>query len=291
MPREIRKLGDLATLEVSLVTKGANRKVFALKKSAEEQDMKPIIEAVLKADLDGADKIAAILKREGFSEKGADAFTAIFKLAKGFEDELPKPEKLLKALAEACGVEIEKAFPFPKKDKDEKDEDEKDEELPPFLKAKMEKTKKSLDDTAAEVVALRKQLDDEREDRRTKEFVAKAATEYKALAGIPASDLGLVLKSVTDHAPDMVAKLETVLKVAAEAIAQGEVLRQAGVPGAGIGAGSAWTQIEKLADGIVQKSDKGVSRETAIDLVLKTAEGARLMEQYAKENPRQYAAQ
>jgi hypothetical protein len=47
------------------------------------------------------------------------------------------------------------------------------------------------------------------------------------------------------------------------------------------GGESAWAQIEKAADAIVEKSsDVELTREQAIDRVLKTAEGAKLYARY-----------
>lgn len=277
MAKDIRRLAELDTLEVSLVTKGANKKRFALIKS-EGADMDAMIEAVLKVDLEGEDKVDAVLKAEGYSDKAQKAFKAMYKLAAGFKDEMP--EGMMKRLAKMCGYGMEEQSAT-KKSADDLTK------LDPETRAQVEALFKAKEQSDAEVVAIKKQLSTERDERRTKEFVAKAA-EYKALPGIKTEELGMVLKAVTDATPDHVAKLEAVLKAAAEAIATGEVLKSAGRAVGGF-QGGAWAQIQALAGGVVQKSASPMSEAAAIDVVLKTAEGARLYAEYLKENPRQTA--
>lgn len=293
--KAIRKLGDLDTLEVSLVSKGANKKRFAVVKAdrsklkepralpeqpkgAKECNMDPIIEAVLKADVDGEDKIDAALTGAGYSDKAQKAFKALFKIAAGFKDELP--ETGLSQLAQMCG------YPVGSKELARKADDLS--KLDPETRAKVEALYKANESAKAEMEAVKKQLATERDERRTKEFIAKAATDYKALPGIKSEDLGLVLKAITDAAPDQVAKVEAVLKAAATAVGEGELLKSAGAPHNGM-SGDAMAQINKLAEGLVLKSaDQKLTQAQAVDFVMThTEEGRRLYQQYLGEHPAQ----
>ena len=79
--------------------------------------------------------------------------------------------------------------------------------------------------------------------------------------------MGLILKGVSEKAPDEYAKLEPVLKGANELITQASLLSEVGSAFAGSG-GDAWLEIGKLADGLVQKGAGKLSRDEAIGQVL-----------------------
>jgi|GEM_PF-5873206 len=129
---------------------------------------------------------------------------------------------------------------------------------------------------------IEKNLAEEREQRVTREWIAKAA----AYADLPttAADFGPVLKEAAEKLqPETFTKLETVLKAANEIARQSALLGEFGRIGVVGGGGDAFEAIEKLADGLVQKSTDGLTKQQAIDRVLKTAEGKQLYAQYERE--------
>lgn len=276
MPDGIRQLEKLETLEVSLVPKGANKRRFAIRK-AEETTMQEIINAVLSAELDNEAQVDKVLKAAGMSDKAIAACKSMLKLATGFKDEMPKD--LMTMLAKLAGYAggVEKADKGPSL-----------EDLPAEARAHVEalfKASKAAEDRAAKAEAL---LKAERDERRTKEFVAKAAEELPHLPGAKADELGPVLKSLADVSPADYEKILGVLKAADAAIKASEVLAQVGRGGQTSGiAGTAWGQIEKLAEGLVQKGDRHATRAQAIDEVLKTAQGKALYQEYLAEHPAQ----
>lgn len=278
MPSGIRQLSKLNTLEVSLVPKGANKKRFALRKSSEDQTMDEIIQAVLAAELDNEAQVDKVLKAAGMSDKAQAACKSMLKLATGFKDEMPKD--LMKMLAKLSGYEgggVEKSDKGPSL-----------EDLAPEVRAQVEalfKASKESEERALKAEAI---LKAERDERRTKEFITKAADEFAHLPGTKADELGPVLKTLADSSPAEYEKVIGILKAADSAIKAGEVLAQAGraSPQSGI-AGTAWAQIEKMAEGLVQKGEKVFTKAQAIDEVLRSPQGKALYQDYLAEHPAQ----
>lgn len=273
---QIRQLGKLQTLEVSLVPKGANKRRFALRKG---DTVDEIIKSVLELDLDNEEQIDKILKADGMSDKARAACKAMLKIATGFKDEMPAD--LMTKLAKLGGYAAEKVA----KADGELDLDS----IPAAVRPQVEALWKSQREAAERVVKAEALLKAERDERTTREFIAKAASEFSALPGMRAEEIGPALKAMHEASPAHAAKIEDVLKGAAEAIKASELLKQVGRPSSGI-SGSAWTEIEKLADQHVAKSDAGTSRASAIDAVLKTAEGRALYQKYLAEHPAQTGA-
>jgi len=96
----------------------------------------------------------------------------------------------------------------------------------------------------------------EREQRVTKEFIAKAQT-LAALPGMNADDFGVVLKGIAEKAPEAWAKLEPLLKSAHEAIRTGALFVEKGAGGEGSGAAAA--QVDAKAKELVAKSATGLT--------------------------------
>ena len=131
-----------------------------------------------------------------------------------------------------------------------------------------------------ELADTRERLAKSEDDLRTREFVAKAEKELGALAG--PGELGPVLKEAADKlSPEGLDKLEQILKAANAQVETGDLFRELGrtaLPESGERT-DPWSLIEKAADEMVEKSGD-LSREQAIDRVMKTAEGKRLYAQY-----------
>lgn len=273
MPQEIRQLGKLGTYEVSLVPRGANKKRFALRKS-EDTQMDEILKAVLESDLDNEAQIDKVLKAAKLSDKAQGAIKGMVKLAAGFKDELPKD--LLKLLGQLAGYE---GGPVTKSEVDL-------DALAPEVKAQVEALWKANKEAAEKNAKLEAILKAERDERNTRDFITKAATDFGSLPGVIAVEFGPVLKAMHDADSKLAESLEKVLKAASDAIKAGELLRQAGMPSTGV-SGGAWDEIKKLAAGVVQKAEKPMTEATAIDLVLKSGEGKALYQKYLAEHPRQ----
>jgi hypothetical protein len=101
--RRINRLHDLQVDEVSLVPRGANRKKFLILKSmlggdAMDQSM---IERILDADLEDEERVDAVLKAQGLSDKARNAVKGALRILNAFKDELPND--ILNTLASLAG--------------------------------------------------------------------------------------------------------------------------------------------------------------------------------------------
>lgn len=134
---------------------------------------------------------------------------------------------------------------------------------------------KAATDTLASVV----------EQDRQREVIAKAET-LKFVA--PVGDLAEILKAARENLdPEMVGKLEDVLKAANARIESSDLFTELGKTHL-LGAespGDAWSQIEKMADELVEKSGAGeaITKDAAVARVLDTEAGKRLYEQHTAD--------
>jgi len=113
--KEPTRLEDLEIDEVSLVSKGANRRKFIILKAGdvpEGDSMEPQFAEILKTDLGTEDQIRDTIGKTApeLSTDATDAMVGIVKLATAYSEELPST--IFDTLAEAAG--FEKAFPFEK---------------------------------------------------------------------------------------------------------------------------------------------------------------------------------
>lgn len=120
----------------------------------------------------------------------------------------------------------------------------------------------------------------------TKEYIAKAATITTNI-GIPAEELGAVLKSINALSPELASKVENVIKVANETAAKGEIFKELGnepvANSFAVDSKDAWARIEVLASNLVAKSEDGLTKAMAITKVLESPEGRKLYAVYNKE--------
>lgn len=153
----------------------------------------------------------------------------------------------------------------------------------PKVKTALEAVFKANEVAVAKAAKLETELKAERETRREKEFVEKAA---KLEIGAKTEDLAKILKSVADVNPELATGLETILKAAGEQIKKGKLFEEIGSATQGKIAGDdAWSKIEAMASGMVEKSAGKVSKADAIEAVLKTDEGNRLYGEYMASKP------
>lgn len=130
--------------------------------------------------------------------------------------------------------------------------------------------------------AIKKQLDDERDVRVTKEYVEKAS----AFTHLPIQkdEFGLVLKELAVKAPTVYEKVEGVLKQANELIAKSGAFREIGATGAGAqptGGRVTYEMIESAAMQMPIAKEQGMKKEVATThFITKTAEGRKMYADY-----------
>lgn len=266
MPKTLRQI---RTKEVSLVTRGAVGKRFALKKEATEMS-EQILKAVLEQEAEGEDAVRAELSKSGVSDKAADAMIGIVRLMSAFRDELPA-EVLKKAPKMAGAVNDEahdyaegdgkfpgkkarkatkkgkaKAAEMPDDDGDEDEDEDEDEDkkfppskktsktmksddLPPEMRAHFEAVEKAQAEAIEKAARLERELHVERDARLTKEYVAKAEKEFRGLG--PAAEVGEVLKALHLLGGELPKAVEKLLKTASERANTGALFAERGTDG------------------------------------------------------------
>ncbi len=296
-PKTITMLSRVQTAELTLCRRGANNRRFAVSKSL-ENPMK-IANAVLSTPVEGEAQLVATLKSRGASEQRIEAAVAALRIQKGFADVVEDEDRDL----------VEKSLVTKAKKSDDEEEDE-DDDKPAFLKekAKKEKAKKSLGledlepEIREQITAVFKSRDDLEKKSAKLEEVVKSLVDEKTTTGfiakakdsfghvpMPVADLAQLLKTAHGVSPEHGASMEKLLGQFNEVVQKSSMFANVGSSGPGRGDGSAMAKLEELAAGIVQKSAGEMTREKAMDTVLKTAEGRALYKQYLTENPAQRA--
>lgn len=187
-----------------------------------------------------------------------------------------EPEGAATAVDKGGTVETHAAVPVQKEDGSWDFTDVPDESAT-FFRSMIEKQEQTetLLKTATETLSA---LNDQ---SRSREVIAKAES-LKFVA--PVGDLAEVLKAAHENLdPEMVEKLESVLKAANSRLESSDLFTELGQTHL-LGAespGDAWSQIEKMAADLVEKAGEAISKDAAIARVLDTEAGKRLYEQDA----------
>jgi hypothetical protein len=210
MPKNITALTDLETIEVSLVKKGANRKPVAFVKEigSMPKTKEEIIKAVLETATENEVDLEAQIKAANLSDEATLAISVAARAITGFADAIPETAHEL--IAKALGLKL-KTEPV-------KVPVDPISELTPEAKALFAKAQATADEATKKAEAVQKSLDSERLERRTKEFVTKAA-EYPKIGG-DLSKTGELLRRVADLDAGLASHLESVLKSAEEIAAK-----------------------------------------------------------------------
>ena len=295
---KINELTDLKALEVSLVDKGANKKKrFPITK---EQDMeldKEILEAVLKTEVDEEADLFEYLEKAKLSPKGQNAVKAVLRMLNAYKDELPSD--VLNKLADVAGYpapkeakkqkEKEDEYPAPKKkakkpeEEEEMKEKEVKKELTPEAEEILKAQKTELDDLKKRNEEVTKALKEETDKRELDDWIRKAETDLAFYPGKNAQELGESLKKMADLDPEIAKTQFEAMKAASDALKESNVLKEAGDFGKST-EGSAWSKIQKMAEGLVEKSaDAAFTKEKAVALVCERQ--PELYTQYLLENP------
>lgn len=310
---ELTQLSNLRAGEISVVRRGANKKkrfpIFKGEASMDEE-MQEILKAVLETELEEEQKLAEVFK--ALSPKGMSAAKGALRILNAFKEEMP--ENVLNTLADLAG------YPEPKKAQEKKPEEKEPKmpfpekkdavakaanELPDEVKAFVEPLFKAYD---AKIEALTEQtkaseerankteevLKAERDERQLGEWITKAENQLAFYPGKSSEELGKMLHTLAKADRKVADEQFETMKVAAETIEKSTLLTDVGLKRTGSGAPSAkagtsaWEQIEKMADGIVEKSSDGLmDKPHAVTAVLKTERGKELYAQYLAEHPSQ----
>lgn len=139
-----------------------------------------------------------------------------------------------------------------------------------------EEITKQLDDLKKRADAAEAELKKERDERLTREYVAKA--QGFANLSVNPQEFGAVLKALAEKCPDEYAKIEATLKAADEAVGKSALFDERGRPG--VSAASAMGKIEAAAAEL-RKADPTLTQAQAVEKVLDQNPG--LYDEYTRE--------
>jgi len=282
MEETVNTLVDLNTVEVSLVDKGANERVFAIMKAETMNDLvKDILEVPLEQE---ADVIESLVEKD-ISEDARHSLIGAMRLVQAYKDEAGMREALV-SLAELLDFnkpEMEE----PSMDQEIVQEETSQDDLnlasvPEEVRAQVEDLWKANKEAVKKAEELEAVLKAERDERLTKEYIVKAKEQYGNIPGHSAEDLGPMLKSLNEHDAKMAEKIEGLLKTMSQVLAKSEVFAEAGVTTQDAGSGkNPESQLDQLAKQY-STENPGVSYAKAYDSVLKSEEGRRLYAEYVQ---------
>lgn len=198
-------------------------------------------------------------------KRADDAKPAVIEKQKQGGNDMTPEEKLAaeKAMADAIAAEVAKRMP----DMD-------------AIKKRNTELEEQFAKSEAALALAENVLKAERDEVKKREFIAKAG-EYKNLP-VKADEFGLILKGLSEKAPEEYAHIESLLKAADEAISKGGVFSEAGTGTKGNGDNvSAIDQLNALAKSYIEKGDKGLTQAQAFLKALE--ENPALYVQYEKE--------
>jgi len=287
MEKDLTSLTGLKAAEVSLVKRGANlKKRFPVYKM-EEEKMDEIIKTVLESETDNEAALIDFMKAAKISEKGMTAARGALRILNAFKEEIPND--LIRKLEDLAGYEKpdDGKYPEPEKKSVKKADDGNKPELPPEVQAILKQQNDELTAVKKQAEESAAALKTERDERELQGWVEKARNELSHFPGKSAEDLGRVLKALHDVNPDLAKEQFEQMKTASETIKKSALISEAGTFGsAGNGAGSAWDQIQKMADSMILKSeDPRFSKEKALAKVMELRPD--LYQRYLDEHPQQ----
>jgi len=289
MAKTKTELLELETVEVSLVDKGANKRVFAIKKS--EHEMK-VIDAILGAPFEKSEELLERLTKAELSKQAVEGVKSAVQILSAFQEEIPA--ELMKELMMIAGLskqedEEEEEAPDPveepseeevsSQEEEEEEETEKQEEdeeededklekrlakLPKNVREMVSQLWKTNKDAVSKAEKLEAEIKKAKDEKRLGECISKARAEFSYLP-VKAEELGGFIKSL-DASEDS----EFVLKLLSstnEMIANSEFTREIGKSTNGSGLSSI-AKAEKMAEAMVSKD--GITKERALANVWKT---------------------
>lgn len=305
MSKGLTELTGLKAQEVSAVKAGANlKKRFPVTKQEEivpDQTNEEILKAVVGIEVDEEAQLSDFFEKSKMSEGAQEATRGIQRILAAYKDEMSSD--VLKELAKISGYAepVEKKEPdkkkeFPPKPDEEEEEDMKEKEkevkkgMSPEIEAIFKAQEQQLEELKKSNESASAALKVEKDKRELAEWTAKAENELSHYPGKSSAELGTMLKSLHDANPEAAKEQFTLLKSASDALKESGILKEAGNANAkGAGAGSAWDKIQKMAEGLVEKSaEESFTIEKAYRLVIQRNPG--LYKEYLEENPAQCGA-
>ena len=132
---------------------------------------------------------------------------------------------------------------------------------------------KAQDEAVAKAKELEEVLKAERDERLTKEYIAKAKEEYENIPGKTSEELGKILKSLNESDAEAAKEIEEILKATNAIIAKSELF---------VEAGKTTQETEDDAYGKLNNMAKKLSQDTNISY-------AKAFTQIMEANPDLYA--
>jgi len=257
-----------------------------------------VLKSVMETEVDGEAQLDEVFKADKVSKKGLEAIRGALRILNGFKEEMPKD--VMSKLAGLAGYAPPGKDEYPKPKEDEMDKNKgkvnKADELPPEVKAILDPIMKAQND---QITALKEQiaksdeaLTKERDQHALEAWIKKCEQELSFYPGKSSEDLGKMLHVLAKQDGKLAEEQFNSMKQASATIEKSALLTDVGLKQGdttrtGVTNGTAWDAICKLADGIVEKSEKNVSRHAAVSQVLKSEKGRQLYAQYLEEHPAQ----
>jgi Skp family chaperone for outer membrane proteins len=284
MEETVNTLIDLDTLEVSLVDRGANQRVFAIRKA---EQMNDIIKDIIDVPLEQETEVVEALVSKELTDDARHGLIGAMRIVQAYKDEAGMREALV-ALATLLDFEKPEEEETPMAQEDVEMEKSSEDsinmnDIPDEVRAQVENLWKANEEAVKKAAELEEVLKAERDERLTKEFVAKAAESYGNIPGHTADELGLMVKSLHTHDAEAAQKIEGLLKTVSQVISKSELFVEAGVTVQDEGVKDPLNQLDALAQKH-RSENPGVSYAKAYDVVMKSDEGRKLYTEYVQSN-------
>ena len=285
MEETVNTLIDLDTVEVSLVDKGANQRVFAIRKA---EQMNDIIKDIIDVPLEQETEVVEALVSKELTDDARHGLIGAMRIVQAYKDETGMREALV-ALATLLDFEKpEQVEETPMAQEDAAMEKSSEDsinmnDIPDEVRAQVENLWKANEEAVKKAAELEEVLKAERDERLTKEFISKAAESYGNIPGHTADELGLMVKSLHTHDEEAAKKIEGLLKTVSQVIAKSELFVEAGVTAQDQGVKDPLNQLDALTQKHCSENP-GVSYAKAYDTVMKSDEGRKLYTEYVQGN-------
>ena len=284
MEETVNTLIDLDTVEVSLVDRGANQRVFAIRKA---EQMNDIIKDIIDVPLEQETEVVEALVSKELTDDARHGLIGAMRIVQAYKDEAGMREALV-ALATLLDFEKPEEEETPMAQEDVEMEKSSEDsinmnDIPDEVRAQVENLWKANEEAVKKAAELEEVLKAERDERLTKEFIAKAAESYGNIPGHTADELGLMVKSLHTHDEEAAKKIEGLLKTVSQVISKSELFVEAGVTVQDQGVKDPLNQLDALAQKH-RSENPGVSYAKAYDTVMKSDEGRKLYTEYVQRN-------
>lgn len=284
MEETVNTLIDLDTVEVSLVDRGANQRVFAIRKA---EQMNDIIKDIIDVPLEQETEVVEALVSKELTDDARHGLIGAMRIVQAYKDEAGMREALV-ALATLLDFEKPEEEETPMAQEDVEMEKSSEDsinmnDIPDEVRAQVENLWKANEEAVKKAAELEEVLKAERDERLTKEFIAKAVESYGNIPGHTADELGLMVKSLHTHDEEAAKKIEGLLKTVSQVISKSELFVEAGVTVQDQGVKDPLNQLDALAQKH-RSENPGVSYAKAYDVVMKSDEGRKLYTEYVQRN-------